>query len=426
MTKISRRQALGTIGGAAAAAALPAMPALAADRSVRHFWWGNPERDKRTFAVIDVFQKNHPDIEVSGETIGWGDYWTKMATQTAGKNMADLVQMDYRFLFEYVRRGALQSLDEHIGNGLDLSNFDKGPLSGGMVDGKLYALNIGSNSQVIPFNTRLFDEAGVDADVINWTYADFANACEMIATKTGAKGCDDFSLTIEFMEGWARQNGRHFYDEEGNISATTEDVAGFWNFWKELRDAGVVMDKNHTVILDKPMSETGIVTGQAAMSPFWSNQLVAVQGLVTDTIGAAMIPHMENGKGFAQFIKPSMFMALTRDAKDVEGAIAYMNDWINEPETTGILGLERGIPANANVRAALAPSFSAPEKLSVEYFNAIQDKVGPLPLPAPKGAGEVRDNFMRTGTEVVLGNMDVAEAAGLFIEDAQAIVDRAR
>ncbi len=39
-----------------------------------------------------------------------------------------------------------------------------------MVDGKLYALNIGSNSQVIVHNTRVFKEAGVDVDLINWTW----------------------------------------------------------------------------------------------------------------------------------------------------------------------------------------------------------------------------------------------------------------
>lgn len=425
--KLNRRTLLSGIATATVASSLPAVPAIAADRSIRHFWWGNPERDKRTFAVIDVFQKNHPDIEVSGETIGWGDYWTKMATQTAGRNMADLVQMDYRFLFEYVRRGALQSLDDHIGNGLDLSNFDKGPLSGGMVDGKLYALNIGSNSQVITFNSRIFEEAGVEADVINWTYDDFRNACEKITSHSGGavKGSDDMSLFIEGCETWARQNGRNFYDEEGNVQATAEDISGFWEYWDELRKAEVIRGKDKTLILDAPMSEAGVVTGESAMSLYWSNQIVGVQSLMKDVVGAAMIPHKPNGSP-GQFIKPSMFMALTRDAKDVEGAVAYMNDWINEPETTAILGLERGIPANANVRAALEPNFSEPERASVNYFNAIQDKVGPLPLPAPKGAGEVRDAFMRIGSDVVLGNMSPDEAGGIFIEDAQAIVDRAR
>ncbi|MFY8101999.1 MAG: sugar ABC transporter substrate-binding protein, partial [Allorhizobium sp.] len=92
---------------------------------------------------------------------------------------------------------------------------------------------------------------------------------------------------------------------------------------------------------------------------------------------------------------------------------------------TGILGLERGIPASPKVREALQPNLTEVEKLSVDYFEAIAGKVGPLPPPAPKGAGEVRDAFMRIGSEVVLGNMEAKDAAAVFVEDAQAIVERA-
>ncbi|KGD87620.1 MULTISPECIES: extracellular solute-binding protein [Rhizobium/Agrobacterium group] len=426
MTKLTRRALLGTIGAATAAAAFP-MPVIAADRSIRHYWWGNPERDKRTFAVIDTFQKKNPGIEVSGETIGWGDYWTKMATQTAGRNMADLVQMDYRFLFEYVHRGALKPLDEFAGKSLMIADFDQGPLDGGKVDGKLYALNIGSNSQVMVHNTRAFQEAGIDVDLINWTWDDFSKTCEAITSKSGGKmkGSDDLSLMIEAFEAWVRQNGREFYGPEGKVTATAEDVSGWWQFWADLRKADVVRDKNKTVILDPPIAESGVPVGDTAMSHFWSNQLVGIQAVSKDKIGAAMIPHKAGGKQ-GQFIKPSMFLSLTRDAKDTEAAIAYMNAWVNDPEITGILGLERGIPCSPKVRAALAPKLTEVEKLSVDYFDAIQSKVGPLPLPAPKGAGEVRDAFMRTGTDVVLGKMEVAEAAGMFIQDAQDIVDRAQ
>lgn len=424
---ITRRSLFKQLGVAAAALALPGTAALAANRKVRHFWWGNPERDKRTFAVIDVFQKDNPDITLSGETIGWGDYWTKMATQTAGGNMADLVQMDYRFLFEYVRRGALLPLDEHIGKGLDLSDFDEGPLSSGKVDGKLYALNIGSNSQVVTYNSRLFEEAGVDHDVINWNYDDFADACAKITKASGGKikGSDDFSLMLEGCETWIRQNGHDFYDTDGNVAATVDNVASYWSFWSELREAGLVRGKDKTVMIDAPMTEAGVVTGESAMSLYWSNQVVGIQSLMKDTVGAAMMPHKPGGS-LGQFVKPTMFMALTRDVKDVDGAVAYMNNWVNGPESTAILGLERGIPASAKVRAVLEPNYSDAERISVAYFNAIQDKVGKLPLAAPKGAGEVRDTFMRIGTDVVLGRTSATEAAEMFIEDAQNIIDRAR
>ncbi len=425
MSKVSRRTVLAGMGTAAAVAALPAMPAIAADRNIRHFWWGNPERDKRTFAVIEVFQKHYPDIAVSGETVGWGDYWTKMATQTAGRNMADLVQMDYSLLFEYSRRGALKSLDEYIGKGLDLSNFDKGPLSGGYVDGKLYALNIGSNSQVMPLNARLLEEAGVDDDVLSWTWDDYAKACEKITTKTGVKGSDDLSLVTENQEVWSRQKGHGFYNEDGTLGLTVEDVTDYWNYWAALREADLVRSKDKTVILDAPFAEGGMVKGETAMSMMWSNQLVGLQALIKDPIAAGMVPWTPGGKP-GQFIKPSMFMSLTRDAKDVEAAIKYMSDWVNDPEETAILGLERGIPANPNVRAALKPKFTEPEKVSVDYFDAIQDKVGALPLPAPKGHNEVRDTYMRIGTDVVLGTVPVADAAEQFVQEATDILERAK
>ncbi|TNB48423.1 carbohydrate ABC transporter substrate-binding protein [Martelella lutilitoris] len=425
---VSRRKFLTTTGGLALAAGLPSMPAFAQDRSIRHFWWGNPERDRRTFEVIEVFEKNHPGISVSGETIGWGDYWTKMATQTAGRNMADLVQMDYRFLFEYVRRGALQELDPFIGNGLDLSNFDKGPLQGGMVDGKLYALNIGSNSQVFVYNETIFEEAGVaDTDVINWTWDQFADVCKTITEATGGKvkGSDDCSVVLEVCEVWIRQNGSSFFGPEGDVTVTPDIIADYWQFWRDLRDAGVLRSADKSLDANLPMSDVGIVAGDTAISNFWSNQIVGVQALMQDPVGAAMVPHKEGGDP-GQFIKPSMFMSLTRDSEDPEAAIMYMNDWINNPEETKILGLERGIPANPDVRAALAPDFTPAEKVSVDYFNAIQDKVGPLPPPEPKGAGEVRDAFIRAATNVVLGDIAPQQAAEVFVDDAQAIVDRAR
>ncbi|WP_404403392.1 hypothetical protein [Pelagibacterium halotolerans] len=37
---------------------------------------------------------------------GGADYWAKLATQTAGRNMPDIVQTDCRYLDEYVSRGA--------------------------------------------------------------------------------------------------------------------------------------------------------------------------------------------------------------------------------------------------------------------------------------------------------------------------------
>ena len=423
---LTRRRLLGTIGAATAASALPGLPALAQDRSIRHFWWGNPTRDKNTFAVIEIFQGNHPEIAVSGETIGWGDYWTKMATQTAGGNMADVVQMDHGFINEYVSRGALRSMDDLVGDKIDISHYDDGANAVGTIDGSLYGISIGATSQAIPYNRKVYEDAGVEFDPLGWTTEDFAAACARIteATGGGVTGSEDLSLYIENFEVWVRQAGHDLYTADGKIGATPEDVASYWAFWKDLRDAGVIEGKDQTVILDKGMAELGIVKGSTAATFRYANQVGAVQSLMVDPVGAAMVPQRE-GMAHGHFVLPSMFLSITRDVKDLDAAAMYINDWINTPEAIVALGLDRGIPPSETGRAALAPSLSETETAVVEYFGAIQPKIGPRPTAKPKGAGEVRDAFMRIGTEVVLGNLSPEDGAEQFTGDAEAILFRA-
>ena len=430
MSRLNRRKFIGSMAaGAGSVAAMSVLggAAFAQEARIRHYWWGNPERDRRTFEVIDSFMEHHSGVEVSGETVGWGDYWTKLATQTAGGNMADLVQMDYRYLFEYARRGAIKPLDAFIGNTLDVSNFDQSALDGGMVDGQLCALNIGSNTQVSIFNTRLIEEAGEEIDPINWTYDDLMRIALAVAEKTDAKwGTDDLSHGYVFWEDWAQQAGHPFYAADGSIGGRAEDLADFWRMWTELRDAGASQTGDVAVsLLNANMNETGLVTGTTAFSHMWSNQIVGMQSLMQDTVGAAKLPGKPDAQAPGQFIKPSMFMSLTRDTENEELATTYMSEWVNDPEITAILGLERGIPASSAVRDILAPSFTPAEKISVDYFGAVQGTVGALPPPPPAGAGEVNDAFQRWATEVLLGNMSPSDAADAHFDEAASILARA-
>ncbi|MEO6394559.1 MAG: extracellular solute-binding protein [Devosia sp.] len=425
---MNRRALLaGIAAGAAGVAASSVLGtrAFAASEDMRFFWWGNPSRDERTYKTIDIFNKSHPDVVVSGESIAWADYWTKMATQTAGRNMADVVQMDYGFIFEYVRRGALQPLDDLIGSTIKLDSYDKAALTGGMVDGKLYGLNIGSNSQACLYNTRLVKESGAEFDPIGWTYDDVKRVSKAIFDKTGVFGTDDQSLNYVSWQDWAQQQGHDFYDADGKIQATEDDVIGYWSTWKELRDMGVIPPGDVTVSkVGASLNEEGLPTGTTAMSYHWSNQVVGMQTLMEDTVGVGMYPKIKAGQP-NQFIKPGMFLSITRDCKNPKLAGAFINDWINDKETGLIIGLERGIPPNADMRAALTPTFTDAEKASVSYFNAIQPYLGALPPAPPKGAGEVNDAFVRIGSDVVLGTMSIADGAKKYFDEAQDIIERA-
>ncbi len=69
---------------------------------LRMVWWGSQDRHDRTLKVIDQYMEENPHVTISPEFTGWDGYWEKMATQAAGGNLPDIVQMDYKYLSEYV------------------------------------------------------------------------------------------------------------------------------------------------------------------------------------------------------------------------------------------------------------------------------------------------------------------------------------
>ena len=140
MTKRITRRAFGGLMASGASLAVLASTgnfAMAEER-IRLIWWGNPERDKRTLAVVDLYQKENAGVTVDPENYGWNDYWQKLGTMAAGKNLPDVIQMDYRYIFEYARRGQIADLQPFMGKELDLGDFDKTQLDSGKVDDKLY------------------------------------------------------------------------------------------------------------------------------------------------------------------------------------------------------------------------------------------------------------------------------------------------
>ncbi len=138
--------------------------AFAQDRRIRHFWWGNPERDKRTFAVIDIFNGKNPGIVVEGETLGFNDYFTKLTTQIARRQHAGRVPerlWQHGRVHQQGRRPSRSTRPWRARASISPRSIRAG-ITAGTFDGKLYGLTIGANSHVRRcINTRLWEAAGI-------------------------------------------------------------------------------------------------------------------------------------------------------------------------------------------------------------------------------------------------------------------------
>ena len=91
--RMDRRQFLMGTSALMAAGAAGISPAWAQAADMRLIFWGGQGRADRTFGVTDLFETATGN-KIEGEFLAWNDYWPKLATQTAGGNAPDIIQMD--------------------------------------------------------------------------------------------------------------------------------------------------------------------------------------------------------------------------------------------------------------------------------------------------------------------------------------------
>lgn len=424
---LNRRDFTRLLAGGAAAATLASVGnfAAAAD-GIRMIWWGNPDRDRRTNEVLALFTKTD-GIAVTPETYGWGDYWQKLATQAAGRNLPDVIQMDYRFLFEYARRKQLAALDDFVGKQIDLADFDPNQLASGKVDDKLYGISMGANSMSHIYKKDILAKAGVTIDQTSWTNADFEKIGETVrgALPDGMFFTQNMGYLEPMLETWVRQRGKALYTDDGQLGYEVADLEEFFARWKDLQDKGLTPPPDVMAADTSQKAEDAmIVAGKSAVGFSHSNQLVAYQNLIPEEIDIVMIPNQEGGKP-GQYLKPSMLISMAETSASKEAAAELMAFFITDQAANAILQIERGVSGDPAIRAAVAPTLNPTEQKIIAYLDVVATDVGPLPPPPPKNAGELDRALRPAWDEVAFGRVSVADGAKKYYDNAVAILARA-
>jgi len=426
---LDRRQFL--MGSSALLAALAAGvgPAMSQEARMRLLFWGGQARADRTYGVTDLYTAAHPGTTFDGEFLAFSDYWPKLATQTAGGNSPDIIQMDYRYIVEYANRNAIAPLDDLVGNGLNLDDFDADQLEGGKVGGKLYGISLGANSVAMLINTAAFEEAGVTPPTNAWTFDDLMAMGEAFKTaniRNGMALIADGSYSEPFLDNWLRQRGKALYTADGKLGFEEADMVEWFSLWNKLREAGVCVGADSQALDTGPLETSMLVSGKAALLPSNSNQLVGFQAIMQDKLDMCGYPRIVAGQGGGHYRKPSMFFSVAGSSASKEAAADFVSYFINDPEAAKILGVERGIPASAAVREIVAPTLDPQNQIALNFVANLGDLLGDLPPPPPAAAGEIDASLLRTtGQEVGFGVRTAEDGAKYFVTEAAAVLARA-
>lgn len=395
--------------------------------TIKIAWWGNQTRTDKTLAVIKMFEDKNPGVTIEPEYYSWADYWTKMAAATAGGSAPDIMQQDYSYINQYDSKGLLADLQPYATSGkLNLADVEESSLSGGIIDKKLIALNLGSNAMCTMYDPAIIKQAGLPEPTNDWTWDDYMNTVLTVKQKLNIFGDGNIAFvnTGGFTD-YLRQRGQKMFTEDQKSFAYTDDkyFIDFYGMEMKLFKAGAIPGAAQRLEIKSSEQEL-IVTGKAAMAEANSNQLIAVQAAAKRPLKLVGFPNDPNQTTNGQFIKPSMFFSISKKSENIDMAVKFLDYFTNDIEANKILAAERGVPISSKVRDALKPNLNDTEKIVFDYVDAIGKVATPIDPPNPKAWPQIQAVMDSLEQQMLFGKISVEEAAKSFRSQSNALLEK--
>ena len=386
---------------------------------LRFAWWGSDHRAAATEAIIEDFEEENPHIRIVGEFNDWTGYQDQLATQMAGGSGPDVVQLDDEFIREYADRGSLLELTD-----VDTSAMDETVVEGGQSEGTQYGIPTGVNALVMMANPDLFDEAGLEIpDDTSWTWEDFEEISETIHEETGAFGTNN-PIPQTFMV-WLRQQDKHLFTEEGQLGMDAADFQEYMEYLEELIDIGGLPSASEMSEEESAVMEDSLIgTNNAALGMSWTNQLPAL----TEAAGTDLIPlrfpsPTGNAEDNGLWFKNTMLIGGNAGTDHPEEVQEFIDYFVNSEEA-GIHNLmDRGLPANEEVRAAVIEEVDGQDLAAAELVEDMDGEITEPEPMLPVGFTGVADDYTSSLQQVFFEQTTAEEAAESFVSDAEATLE---
>ncbi|SES09832.1 carbohydrate ABC transporter substrate-binding protein, CUT1 family [Gracilibacillus ureilyticus] len=394
---------------------------------LRMLWWGSQDRHDRTLEVIDLYMEENPHVTISPEFTGWDGYWEKMATQAAGENLPDIIQMDYKYLAEYAGKDLLADLTPFVESGvLDLSDVEDTYIDGGKLNDQLFAVNIGANAFAMAVDNAMFEEAGVPKLEPGYTWDELKERAKQLSDNLGegVYGVQPNAGIMAFKH-YLRQHNKWVYSEDGTELGYEDDqlLVDFLQITVDMLESGAAAPPDVFMTAGANVEQFPIVNEETAVAmDVHSNQLIAIESAAGRPLDLMLHPSLEGGE-LGHYIKPGQFLSVSTHSKEQEEAAKFISFFTNSIEANEILNAERGVPIAGKVREHLKENASDAGKKMFEYVELAQEYSREIDPPDPQGSTEIESLFENEVADpIYYGEITPEEAAENFRAKASEIL----
>ena len=322
-------------------------------------WWGGDARQAAYEAACKAFTEKYPNITVECTYGPWNGWEEAQSTALAAGNAADVMQVNWNWLFQYSGKGqSFVNLNDYS-DVLDLTQFPSNALDACTVANSLQAVPVAMAGRIFYWNMATFKKAGLDH--YPTTEQELLDAAKTFQEKLG----DDYyplaATTLDrmiMMTFYLESKYGEPWVTDSTLNYTVEQLREGLEWIQSLEDNHVMPDlKTMNAAGDKNITDgQAWITGKYAGIFTWdSSALSSSQNLPDDAefVVGDEIKWGEAANG--GFAKVSMGMAVTQSCEHPVEAAALI-DFLWNGEGAAIMGSECGIPAS---KAGLAAAQSA-------------------------------------------------------------------
>lgn len=217
--------------------------------------------------IITEYEAANPGVDVVQETVAWGDLQVKLQAALAAGDLPEITQVEPMFVRTLFGQDLLLPVDEVI-ESLDGDYMPQLQEMLEFEDGHSYGIVHAWGTDTTTYRADLYanaPDAGTPEDVTTWDesieqWTAVAEANPGVAPLLLA-GAAAHNVNEEVYL-WLGSNGGTLFDENGHATIDTPQMIEVLEYWKELKDAGLLSTQWSSATYADTLS--GLANGDAA------------------------------------------------------------------------------------------------------------------------------------------------------------------
>jgi multiple sugar transport system substrate-binding protein len=385
-------------------------------------WYSNnPEEVAWGEAVVEAWNADHPDEEVSAEEIPAGESSEEVigASITAGNTPCLIFNTAPAAVPQFQQAGGLVALDdfsdgasyiqERTGDRAEQYKF---------TDGKFYQMPWKTNPVMIFYNKTIFEAAGLDPENPPLsTYDEFLSTAQTLVAEGGVEAAIWPSPDAQFFQPWfdfyplfAAQSGGQQLVEDGEPQFNNEAGLAVANFWRSLYDQGLSPNEAYNGDSFADQKAAMAIVGPWAIAVYGDSvEWGAVPVPTQDGMNASEVHTFSDEKSSAMYTS----------CENRGTAWEFLKFATSEESDGQLLELTGQMPMRADVVASFPDYFEA----NPEYEVFADQASRTVEVPIVPNSIEMWQTFREAYSEsVIFGTTPVEEAFNAAADEIRTLV----